>query len=411
MKKKNSDLYRKEIIDPGDRASKLAHHICLSSYKNSPAAIIVPRQAGNFRGAVDFVWNKQILYKMLNGEIRETVQNDGAGGKPQFFTLVRTREVFHNLGWEIITMCADDIARSGGLPVIMVNEVQTKRITNENFHLFEAMMKGYGKALQESKLINITGEIAVMKHSITAFCDAYPHDAKQLILTWGGTCIGLSLASFHEEKIIKPESIKPGMPIVGLHEKGYRCNGGTFFTNLILRKYGQYAGDKTLWPDECVQFTEKLCAPSKSYAKFITRMIGWNRDGTLGGAVANILGIAHITGGGVWGKFKEILPEGIGADLHNMPKPPGVLLEAQEISQDFPDLKLSDWQAYSTFHGGCGMLIVCESDSDADILELASRAEGIEMSFVGRTIRSKKGEIRIASQFLKGTQLSSLKPF
>lgn len=397
-----ADIYREEIINPNDAASKLAHQeVCIASYGNSKAIKIVPRQPGNFRGAVDFVWQKPVLNEMYNGRVFETVQNDGAGGKPQFFTLVGTEKVFRGLGWEIITMCADDIARSGGLPVLMANDLNVKRITKENFHLIQALLLGYKEALKQSRLVNITGEIAIMKHSITAFCDN--NDDNQLIATWGGTCIGLS----RKDKIIDGSKIRPGMPIVGFHEDGYRCNGGTFFTNLLMREYAHLKKEELARDLAVIKFVEKLTAPSKSYARTIARAHGWKSDGSFGKTLVDMVGIAHITGGGIWGKFREMLPAGVGANLNNMPAPPKILLEAQKMSKCHEDLRLSDLDAYSTFHGGCGMLIVCRTDKDAEILIKEAKKDGIKASIVGVTINRGKQRVFIQSRFQEERVLSS----
>jgi len=390
-------VYWREVIDPGDRASKMAKEICFQSHKNSNRVHIVPHQPGNFRGPVGFVWKKGLLNRMSNyhlgdsgavtdWDLTESVENDGAGGKPQFFTLLGEAEVFYNLGWEIIAMTADDFARSGRLPVVIDNEVNAKRITEKNFHLFEATMHGYSDALKKARLVNITGETAIMKHSITAFCDF--NDDSQLVLTWGASCIGLC----DRNKLIDGSLIIPGLPIIGLHEEGYRCNGGTFFTNLILHKWGK--NPQELCTNQNVRnFVRSLTVPSKSYASFITNLIGWEDSEPV-----DILGIAHITGGGIWGKFKEILPQGVGARLDTMPNPPEVLHRAQLMSEGTP-YRLSDWQAYGTLHGGCGMLLVCAPSSVGTILRQAGH-QGIEASIVGKTISSETNEVLIKSRFL-----------
>src|SRR4030042_6900889 len=189
------DQYMEEVISPGDRASKLAHEICVKSYLNNPFVTVVPHQPGNFRGPVGFLWKDGVLEQMMKKEVMnlpgvleswtmlEEIENDGAGGKPQFFTLLGDKEVFRGLGWEIITMTADDFARSGRFPAVIVNQMDTKKNTDKNFHLFQPVMEGYGKALESARLVNITGELAIMKHSITAFCD--DGSDEQLILTWG----------------------------------------------------------------------------------------------------------------------------------------------------------------------------------------------------------------------------------
>lgn len=400
-KKKVKDLYKEEIIAPGDRASKLAHEVCIKSYKNCKAVEIIPRQRKNFRGAVDFLWRRPVLESMLGRKTKETVQNDGAGGKPQFATLVSDEQSFKNLGWEIIVMCADDNARSGGMSAIMLNQVDTKKITEDNFHLFRAMMEGYEKALSAANLVNITGELAIMKHSITAFCDS--GNDKQLIITWSGGCIGLK----HDGYVIDGRGIKPKMPIVGLHERGYRCNGGTFFTNLLIKKY------KNIWDPEAIAFARDLTTPSVCYSRLIECVNGWLPNGTsCRHKPVNIKGISHITGGGIWGKFGELLPKGVGAYLDMMPDPPKMLHWAQRMSQEFSEIALSDWQAYSTFHGGCGMLVVCESDEDAMRLIREARRMNIHASVVGATTKSADSIIEIESRFLnKSKTLYSNKPF
>ncbi|MFH1236468.1 MAG: AIR synthase-related protein [Parcubacteria group bacterium] len=396
------DQYWREIIDPGDRASELAAEVCRGSYDNCPAVTVVPRQPGNFRGAVTFVPKPHVLQMMADGTITMVVQNDGAGGKPQFMTLVGTPEAFATHPWEIITMNADDIARSGALPCVMANDLNAKGISDANWHLFEAMMKGLGGALRATRIVNITGETAIMKHSITAFCDT--GSSAQLVMTWGGTCIGLA----HRDLFIDGSKIRPGMPVVGFWEKGFRCNGGTLCTNLLLHHFGPSPGD-VVTNLKALEFAQKLVVPSQCYAPTICRVIGWNSDGTVGQPLVRITGIAHITGGGVWGKFVELLPDGIGANLYAMPQPAQVLLDAQEMSQG-TSFQLSDWRAYRTFHGGCGMLLVVEDADNAQRLIDAATADGIKASVVGQTTKSDDREVVIASAFREGKFLSSLHP-
>lgn len=404
------DQYKQEVIDPGDRASQLAREVCYKSHGNCPAVIIVPHQPGNFRGPVGFAWQKHVLEQMMQYETDPTsgvitawtmlqeMENDGAGGKPQFFTLIGDPEVFRGLGWEIITMTADDFARTGRFPTVMDNTIDAKRITDKSFPLFQAVIEGYGAALQQAGLVNITGEVAIMKHSVTAFCDVDPDS--QLVMNWGASCIGLA----HRDLLIDGSKIKAGMPIVGFSDPGYRCNGGTFFTNVVLAKFGPDVR-KVMESAEALAFVRKLTVPSQSYARTVCRLVGWNLDGSIGTPMANIAGIAHITGGGVWGKFGEMLPEGVGANLHSMPKPADVLLEGQELSQG-TDFALSDLHAYGTLHGGCGMLIIASQDSVSAIIDEAQK-DGIHAQVVGETTTSTEREVTIQSQFKEGRVLSS----
>lgn len=406
----STDLYKKEVIDPGDKASKLAAQVCYDSHKNCPALTIVPHQPGNFRGPVGWVWKKHVLEMMLNHEVGadgkvinwemlEEKENDGAGGKPAFFTVIGTQENFAVLGLEPIVMCIDDFARSGRFPAIVANDINVKKITQENYPLFEAMIKGYGKILKQNNLVNITGEVAVMKFSVTAFCD--DNSKKQLILNWGASCVGLC----HKDKLIDGSKIESGMPIVGFYEDSYRCNGGTLLINLINAEWGL-----SVCSAEKFDFIKKLTVPSKSYARFITRMHGWNDDGSIKDPIVNMVGIAHITGGGIWEKFGELLPDNVGALLNNMFEPTAVLRQAQDLSWKHKHLQLSDYKAHGTFHGGCGMLVVCKTIDDAEELVNQASCSNIKSKIVGITMQSAQKEIIIDSKFRERKRLSSLRP-
>lgn len=391
-----SNRYNDEIVEPGDKASALAKDVCVESYGNNPAADIIPIQPGNFRGPVDFNWSKHVLQQMMEGKICQTVQNDGAGGKPQFFTIIGTEKVFFNLGWEIVVMVIDDIARNGGFPVIFSNDVNVKKVTEGNYHLIKAMIDGFGKILKEANLINITGEFAVMPHSITAFCDMNLDE--QLVLNWAGTGIGLT----SPDRRIDGSSITANMPVVGFWEPGYRCNGGTQHTNILMAHWGRGSIENILNSQEALDYVKKLTTPSKSYAKTICRANGWGPGGTLEDIPVEMMGVAHITGGGVV-KFKEMLPPGVGAHLFNMPKPSEVLLQAQIISQEYPELKMSDRHAYTTFHGGCGMMVVCKDQNNAKKLIKLATEDGIKASIIGNTIKSNNNAVAVKSKFIEGS--------
>ena len=291
-------------------------------------------------------------------------------------------------------MNADECAPSGRFPAVMVNNLDGKQVTEKNFYLVRALLEGYGEAIKQAGLVNITGEFAVMKYSITAFCD--DGSDKQLVLTWCAACMGLAYRKF----LIDSSAIKPGMPIVGFYENGYRCNGGTFFADLLMAKYKSSARAiiKSKWARN---FAYKLTVPSISYAKTITRIVGWGPDGMPHAPLAKIAGIAHITGGGVWEKFGEILPDSVGATLNRMPVPTKILLDAQIESLQYPELRMSDWQAYKTFHGGCGMLIVCRTGSDAQrVNEEANKDRTVALDVVyTHDLEENHEKIEIISRF------------
>ena len=92
-----------------------------------------------------------------------------------------------------------------------------------------------------------------------------------------------------------------------------------------------------------------------------------------------------------------------------MPKPAKALHQAQEMSWN-TDLRLTDYQAYGTLHGGCGMLIVVERPEDAVRLQIEAKKDGILAQTVGYIVESDKNEIIIHSRFKERKVLSSEHP-
>ncbi|MFH1172972.1 MAG: AIR synthase-related protein [bacterium] len=405
MKKKRDSDYFKETIEPGDMVSILGKKISTASLKNNKMLVPVIRNRGSFRGMVGVNWSKNIWPAMSRDEMYMIFQNDGAGHKPGCFTLLSDPEHFYFLGWEIIEMCYEDIVRDGGLPVAMLaNQIDFKRITKENFPLIRALLTGYGAALKKTRTMNITGETAAMKLAITTFCD--DGSPEQLILTWTGTAMGIG----HVSKEIDGSAIEEDMPIVGLLENGARCNGYTKLISIGMKKWGRATAARYLPTPMSLQYFKDLCRPSVNYSRTITRVHGWLPDGGIRKADVEIAGIAHITGGGVWGKLGEILPQGIGASLINMPEPAAVLRLAQKLSYEVqgPDLTpITDLDAYGDIHGGCGIIAILRTDDDIEKFIVENRKDGIGAQFIGRTTRSANNEILINSKFREGRVLSS----
>lgn len=390
--------YRTDVIDPGDAISKLAHKVCLASYGNSPAVRVVPRKDGRFRGTVSFRWAKHVLQDMLDEKVSETLQNDGAGGKPAFYTLVGTPEAMRPAIAEIIRMTAEDIAVCGGLPCVITSHIDFKGL-KKNFELAEALVEGQHELLKEAGLVLITGETAVMKFSITAFCDTGSEE--QLIFTWSGDCLGLMPDGYE----IDGSQIGPNMPIVAfLEEQGFRCNGGTKLADIARYTWSRDIEWMRRNP-EAMDFAREAATPSRGCAKTISRLHGWTPDGRFrpeGRALARFAGVAHNTGGGL-GKFFEILPKGVGADVDNAPELPRLITSAHELSQAMPE-PMRERDLYDTFNGGMAVVAVLFDEDDIEVVKREAALDGIKVQHVGYTVTDSSRTVWIKSP-LSGTKM------
>lgn len=126
-------------------------------------------------------------------------------------------------------------------------------------------------------------------------------------------------------------------------------------------------------------------------------------------ALAEIVGMYHITGGGIWDKLR--LPPGIGAVLNNMLAPPKILTIMQDLSWPIPGLRITDWRAHSTFNGGIGYIAILKNEDDGKIFIEECGKDDIYAQKIGETTFSETGEIIITkSRFREGKKLSSLRP-
>lgn len=401
------DTYMQYVIEPGALASAMGYGMSVESFGNCGAIEIVLDSRPEWQKEVGVVF-KPLINLLMNERVEtdgglkpmmwQIPTTDGGGHKPQMAGAIGTEEAFAQLGHDLMVMQDHDILRRGGMPCYGTNFYDAKAITEDNISLLRAYFRGLGDALREARVANLTGESAVVRYAVTAFCDR--NLSGQLLMNVAGTTVGLA----HVDKYLDGSKIRPGMPIVGCIEQGGRCNGYTRDIDILMAYYGP----EFYKNDEAMQLLQMLAVGSKSYSKTIQRVHGWNSDGSVGPALAKIVGMFHITGGGIWEKLR--LPPGIGAILSKMPIGPRVLHMMQELSWYIPRLKMSDWRMHSTFNGGIGYITILEAQNDADIFVAECEKDGKDAQIIGETTYSPEGEILIYSQFKEKTTLSSKCP-
>lgn len=384
--------YTKQVVDADTAAAKVAGSLARTTLGINPAVATWDFGAMNigaesFRAGIGHSLKPHILEMMQRNftstgrrkkypYLTEVWQNDGTGGKSQFFSLIGTPEVMRQHAHDLVAMVVDDLR---GWPTLFANEICCQRLTDQNRPLYDAAMEGVVTALKSIGMINITGETAVMRNQITGIGDNHSDD--QFYFTWAG--FGSALC-YHGPS---PQSriILPGMPIIGFMENGMRCNGSGYLTDLLLAYYGNI--QSILTDPGAMAMVRDLTVPSVIYGKAMARVMGWNADATIGEPLADVRGVYNITGGGL--RKLQALPANIGAYLGDLPEPTSVLKLAQHmswLSTDVPkDLKLTDEDALTSFHPGCGMMCVAANLTEGDKLIKAVGRYGIMAKFVGET--------------------------
>ena len=244
---------------------------------------------------------------------------DGVGTKIEIAELMKNHST---IGEDLVAMCVNDLITCGAEPLFFLDYLVTEKI---NLLKAKEIIKGIAKGCEIANCSLIGGETA--EHP-----NAFPKEKYDLA--------GFRVGVVEKKNILRKNKIKNGDLLISLKSSGLHSNGFSLIRELIKRKklnLKAKIGSKNLG--------EILLHPTKIYVKEILEL---QKN-------INLKAIAHITGGGLIGNLKRIIPEKIEINLFknslfNFNKK--LFLLIQEASN------LSDEEMLNTFNCGNGMVIV-----------------------------------------------------
>ncbi len=244
---------------------------------------------------------------------------DGVGTKIEIAELMKNHST---IGEDLVAMCVNDLITCGAEPLFFLDYLVTEKI---NLLKAKEIIKGIAKGCEIANCSLIGGETA--EHP-----NAFPKEKYDLA--------GFSVGVVEKKNILRKNKLKNGDLLISLKSSGLHSNGFSLIRELIKRKklnLKTKIGSKNLG--------EMLLHPTKIYVKEILEL---QKN-------INLKAIAHITGGGLIGNLKRVIPERIEINLFknslfNFNKK--LFLLIQEASN------LSDEEMLNTFNCGNGMVIV-----------------------------------------------------
>ncbi len=239
---------------------------------------------------------------------------DGVGTK---LNIARVASDYTTIGIDLVAMCVNDVICSGAKPLYFLDYISTKKIDGNLDQIMEGILKGC--EIAEIELIG--GETA--------------EHFRQKDYDLAGFCTGI----VEEGEILDGRMIKKGDKIIGFASSGLHSNGYTLINDMLWRH-------KIFWKD-----TPELLTPTTIYSPMIQRLLD----------EVPILGMAHITGGGIPENLPRCLPDGLTAhvDYNSWPLPKifSKVQLAGEILEE--DMK-------TTFNCGIGFCIIVPPDVTID---------------------------------------------
>ncbi len=267
-------------------------------------------------------------------------QLDGIGTRTEFNE--RLNDHFGS-AQNLYAMVGDDVAPTGGELISIDNILDVREINPDNPDIdngIRQLADGLVHAAHLAGAIAMTGEIAELGYRISGYGD--------FNYNWSG----VAFFAVNKERRLTGREMKAGQALVGLVEPGLRSNGITDVRNALLEHYGSDWHEQVEPSLGSATLGQLVQSPAVIYAKLMRDLQGgfdMNRD-----PLAEITGVAHITGGGQWSKIGRMLKrtDGLGVTIDTPITPPEIMLHIQRL-RGFDDTK-----AYGKWHMGPGMVVV-----------------------------------------------------
>jgi phosphoribosylformylglycinamidine cyclo-ligase len=192
---------------------------------------------------------------------------DSIGTKP---VLARRRGALRACGADMAAHCINDVITCGADPLILLDYVAAAELELEQV---AELVEGAAEVCRAAGVALIGGETAELP-------DVY-HDGE---LDFAATCVGV----VERARVIDGSAVREGDIVIGLPSAGVHANGFTLVRRILERE--EYDG-----PD--------LLAPTRLYLDDVRRLRG------------RAHAFAHVTGGGIEGNLRRVVPDGLRAEL------------------------------------------------------------------------------------------------
>ena len=236
---------------------------------------------------------------------------DGVGTK---INLCQIAMDWSTIGIDLVAMCVNDVICSGTKPLYFLDYISTPKIDDKLDQIMEGIVKGC--EIAEMQLLG--GETA-----------EHPR-AKDIDLA--GFCTGI----VEEDKLIDGRNIYPRDTIIGIESSGFHSNGYSLINKMLFHQ-------KIFYKE-----TPELMTPTTIYAPVVKELL----------KKVPILGMAHITGGGIPENLPRCLPNG-GMDVsvdYTSWEVPEIFKKVQNAAE------CSDEEMRNTFNMGIGFCIVVPAE-------------------------------------------------
>ena len=256
---------------------------------------------------------------------------DGVGTKLKVAFMVDRHD---SVGQDLVNHCVNDIAVCGAKPLFFLDYFSTGKLIPD---VAEQIVRGFSTACKENGCALIGGETAEMP-------DLYADGEYDL----SGTIIGL----VEKDNIVDGRSICPGDDLIGIPSTGLHTNGYSLARKVLFSRFG--VSDR---PDALNgrSIGDELLRVHRSYLNTIQYLIQTGRD---------IRGMVHVTGGGIPGNTRRVIPDGLDFSVdYSAWERPSIF----RLIQDLGSVPEDDMRR--TFNLGMGLILIAGHDDTSRVVK------------------------------------------
>lgn len=270
---------------------------------------------------------------------------DGVGTKLNVSFLM---EKYDTVGQDLVNHCVNDIAVCGAEPLFFLDYFATGKLKPTVGY---EVIKGFTVACKENGCALIGGETAEM-----------PGLYKDGEFDLAGTIVGV----VDRKKIITGERVKKGDVLIGFESTGLHTNGYSLARKVLFSEYKV----TDVLPELGMSLGEALLKVHKSYLADIRSLK----------TVEGVHAFSHITGGGIEGNTKRVIPDGLTLQVdYDAWERPALFRLIQEIGH-VPEADIR--QALNL---GIGLVAVVDAASVRAVVDWGA-TRGTELHLIGEVV-------------------------
>lgn len=277
---------------------------------------------------------------------------DGVGTKLKVAFLMEKHDT---IGQDLVNHCVNDIAVCGARPLFFLDYFATSKLRTKTA---ESVVDGMVKACRENCCSLVGGETAEMPNF-------FRHNEYDI----AGTIIGV----VDKKRIFDGKKVKAGDVLIGLPSTGLHTNGYSLARTVLFERYEV---DDFIEPLD-MNLGDALLAVHRSYLKAITSVSSYPETHAF----------AHITGGGIVGNAKRVIPPGLTLHIEwKRWERPAIFKLIQQCGNVHED------EMQRTFNLGIGLVIVAAKRGSEKILRTLKQA-GEQPLLIGEIIQQKHSHV------------------